>query len=123
MAELFVVSDTGEKELTPVLTDLEEKGHDVCALSPSPDFFYSLESEDGPDLLLLDLECAPAKEFFDRVLKNTGPFPVIHFKMGTDAVKKGGFAEINALYLPIGCDLEKTLGLIDSVISTWQEGT
>ena len=122
MAELYVVTDTGKKELTPVLSDLEEKGHDVWALSPSADPFSSLESEDGPDLLLLDLEREPAKEFFDRILKNTGPFPVIHFKMGTDAVKKGGLADLNALYLPIGCDLEKTLALSDSVLSTWQEG-
>jgi len=122
MAELFVVSDTEEKELDSVISTLEKEGHAVSTFQPPADSLASRRSENVPDLLLVDLECGEARIFFDRIRKHTGHFPIVISKSEeTDKTEGGVLLDADAVYLPIQCDLDETLGLIRSVLSTWHE--
>ena len=122
MAELYVVSDTGEKQLGPVVSTLEKEGHEVSTFHPPADPLASRLSGNVPDLLVVDLEPGDARMVFERAWKLSGQFPVVLSNPGkTGKTTAGALPDAEAVYLPIQCDLDETLGLIRSVLSTWHQ--
>jgi len=122
MAELYVVSDTGEKQLSSVVSTLEKEGHEVSTFQPPADPLTSRSSGNVPDLLVVDLSRGDARMFFERTWKLAGQFPVVLSKSdGMERSAGGALPDADAVYLPIQCDLDETLGLIRSVLSTWHK--
>jgi hypothetical protein len=120
MAELFVITDAAEKELESVLAGFQEEGHAVQTSASPADTPLRGEQDGAPDLVLLDSRNCDFRPFFDRVLKQAGGFPIVISAQDTRKKPSGdAFSTADALYIPIGCDLDETLHLIKSVLSTW----
>lgn len=124
MAELIVVSNVKTDRVNTAVSGFQDRGHVVNTLEFHEEFLAIQERRENPDLLLVDQDIKDARRIFDSIQRRAGDFPVvIPAADGTGAAedRDGSSLDVEAVYVPIKCDLDVTLKLIRSVLTVWHD--
>jgi len=119
MADLLVICDTNRNRLESAVSQFKDLGHDVNTIKFHEDFPAFQGSDEKPDLLLVAGKNEDTRDIFDKIQRRGIDFPAVIPADDVGAANADLAAE--AFYVPLDCNLEGTLKLVQSVLSVWHD--